>query len=64
VPEEQRGGDMREVDLFCEECGYKRTSQEPVPEEEKQEAGRGARQVIPACPACGSTEWTYKKPKR
>jgi hypothetical protein len=54
---------MKEVDLFCEKCGYKRTSQEPVSEEQKQEAGRGARQVIPACPVCCSRGWTYKKPK-
>jgi hypothetical protein len=60
---EQRGNDMKEVDIYCTKCGYKRTVREPVAEEEKHELGRGARQVIPACPVCCSREWTYKKPR-
>ncbi len=63
-PREGRGRKTKEVELFCTNCGYKRPSQEDVPEEEKREAGRGARHVILACPACGSRRWTYKKPKR
>lgn len=62
-PSEERGGKTEEADLFCANCGHKRTSQEPAAQEEKREAGRGARQVIPVCPACGSRRWTYKKPK-
>lgn len=62
-PREGRGGKTKEVDLFCANCGYKRPSQEPVAEEEKRDVERGARHVIPACPACGSRRSTYKKPK-
>lgn len=63
-PKEGRAWKTKEVDPYCANCGYNRTSQDPALKEEKHEAGRGARQAVPVCPACGSRRWTHTEPKR
>jgi hypothetical protein len=55
---------MKEVELFCEKCGYRRVTQVPTSDEEKNTPMSERRmQVFPKCPICGSKSWTYTKPK-